>query len=157
MQLLDVLNVSDNFSFQWPGGDTENYDVAISYNAVSSDGKHKITIGYSARNTYGKDRRRIVVWIDEYPYAEFLASDDFDVTGEVLSEIRIYDEDNESKHMCRYADDAVPQRYAMFRVDSMKRRVQGSGVHDAWVVVSNIADHLTMSSLASMRKYEIEG
>ena len=59
--------------------------------------------------------------------------------------------------MCRYADDAIPQRYTMFRVDSLKRRVKGTGVHDAWSVVSNIADHKTMASLASMRKYESEG
>jgi len=135
----------------------ETYDAAIFYKGVSNDGEHEITIAYCVRNTYGKDRRRVVVWIDNYPYAEFLAADDFDVTGEVLSEIRFCDEEDKSKRMCRYADDAVPQRYSMFRVDSLKRRVEGAGVHDAWSVVSNIADHVTMSSLASMRKYEIEG
>ena len=45
----------------------------------------------------------------------------------------------------------------MFRVDSLKRRVSGDGVHDAWAIVANISDHITMSALAGMRKYEIEG
>ena len=157
MQLLDITKPASNHSFQWPGGDTEKYDAAIFYKSVSNDGEHEITIGYSVRNTYGKDRRRVVVWIDNYQYAEFLAADDFNVTGEVLSEIRFYDEEDESKRMCRYTGDAVPQRDSMFRVDSLKRRVEGTGVRDAWSVVSNIADHVTMSSLASMRKYESEG
>ena len=157
MQLLDILRVTSNYSFKWPGGDEETYDVAITYLAVSDDEKHEITIGYGKRHTYGKDRRRVVVWIDGYPYAEFLAADDFHVTGEVLSEIKFYDEENESIRMCRYAEDVIPQRYSMFKVDSLKRRVKGAGVHNAWAVVSNIADHLTMSYLASMRKYEKEG
>jgi len=154
MQLLDVLKVIKNYSFQWPDGNTEKYKVAITYKAVSNDGEHEITIGYTKRDTYGKDRRRVVVWIDNYPYAEFFAADDFNVTGEVLSEIKFYDEENESIRMCRYAEDVIPQRYSMFRVDSLKRRVKGPGVHDAWCVVSNIADHITMASLASIRKYE---
>ncbi len=154
MKLLEVAKVTNNHSFQWPDSGTEQYDVAITYEAISNDGKHEVTIGYCERNTYGKDRRRVVVWIDNYPYTEFLAADDFDVTGEVLSEIRCYDEEDESKRMCRYAVDVVPQRYSMFKVDSLKRRIGGSGVHDAWVIVASIADHVTMSSLASMRKYE---
>ncbi|MDL1971449.1 MAG: hypothetical protein LWW94_10915 [Candidatus Desulfofervidaceae bacterium] len=155
MQLLDILKVTKNYSYRWPGGDVERYEIAITYKAVSNDGEHEITIAYTKRNTYGKDRRR-VVWIDGYPYAEFLAADDFYVTDEVLSEIKFYDEENESIRMCRYAEDAIPQRYSMFKVDSLRRRVNGAGVHNAWAVVSNIADHLTMSYLASMRKYEMK-
>ena len=59
--------------------------------------------------------------------------------------------------MARYAVDVVPERYSMFRVDSLKRRVkgvEGAGVHDAWAVVSNIADHATMIAMAAMRRYE---
>jgi len=45
----------------------------------------------------------------------------------------------------------------MFRTDSLKRRViTEKGVNDAWVVVANISDHSTMTSLAAMRKYERE-
>jgi hypothetical protein len=30
------------------------------------------------RATYGRDRKRVVVWMDGEPQAEFLAADDFD-------------------------------------------------------------------------------
>ena len=154
MQLLDIKDVLKNNSFQWPGGDVEKYDATVTYQATSNDGNHEIKIGYSYRKTYNQNRRRIVVWIDDYPHAEFFASDDFNVTGEVLTEIRFYDEEKDSIRMCRYAVEAVPQRYSIFRVDSLKRRVSGEGVHDAWAIVVNISDHVTMSSLAAMRKYE---
>jgi len=156
MQVLDILRVTDNYNFKWPGGDIEKFDSAITYKAFSNAGNHEMTIGYSCRNTYGNNRRRVVVWIDNYPYAEFLAADDFNITGEVLSEIRFSDDKGESKRMCRYASDAIPQRYSMFRVDSLKRRVTGERVHEAWVIVVNISDHITMLALAGMRKYETE-
>ena len=150
------MEVRNNYNYAWPDGNEENFDLAVTYKAFSEAGNHNITIGYSYRNTYGRDRRRVVVWIDDYPHAEFLAADDFDKTGEVLSEIRFCEREDESMRMCRYGDDAIPQRYSMFRTDSLKRRVSGDGVHDAWAIVSNISDHTTMSALAGMRKYERE-
>ncbi|RZB35821.1 MAG: hypothetical protein SRB2_02746, partial [Desulfobacteraceae bacterium Eth-SRB2] len=152
----DISSIKNNHSFTWPGGDVENFDTAISYKVASADGEAEITIGYGYRVTYGTKRRRVVVWIDNYPYAEFMGADDFEVTGEVLSEIRIWDDENDSKRMCRYAVDIIPERYSMFRAGSLKHRVTGDGVHDAWAVIANVADHKCMSALAAMRKYETE-
>ena len=154
MQILEVVNVVKNDTFQWPGGDQERYAICIVYKCISDEGKHEVKIGFGKRETYGKERCRVVIWIDGYPYAEFLASDDIDITGEVLSEIKIYDNINKSMSMCRYAGDIIPQRYSIFKTDSLKRRISGQGVHDAWVVVVNISDHTTMICLAAMRKYE---
>ena len=156
MKIKDIDDVVKNHSFKWPGGDIENYDHVVVYNAISNSGSHKISVGYTYRNTYGRDRRRVVVWIDNYPCAEFLEADDFDVSGEVLSEIRFYDPKKASKRMCRYASDVIPERYSMFRIDSLKRRIIEKRVNDAWVIVANISDHSTMISLAAMRKYERE-
>lgn len=156
MKIKDIVGVATQYSFTWPGGDIEDYDHVVVYDAISNSGSHKVSVGYTYRNTYGRDRRRIVVWIDNYPFAEFLGADDFDVSGEVLSEIRFYDAEKDSKRMCRYASDVIPERYSMFRIDSLKRRVIEKGVNDAWVVVANISDHSTMTSLAAMRKYERE-
>ncbi len=154
MQLLDIKGVLTNYSFQWPDKNVEKYDATVIYQAISNDGNHEIKIGYCYRYTYNQDRRRVMVWIDDHPHAEFLAADDFDITGEVLSEIRFYDEERDSLRMSKYAVDAVPQRYSIFKFDSLKRRVAGDGVHDAWAIVVNISDHVTMSALAAMRKYE---
>ena len=155
MQIVNLRKVLQNFDYNWPN-DVENFDNGIEYDAVSADGEHVLRIGYCWRQAYGKNRRRIVVWIDDYPYAEFLAADDFDVSGDVLSEVRFYDEETVSKRMCRYNDDVLPERYTVFKTDSMKRRIVGQSVHDAWAVVTNVSDHHTMAALAAMRRYESE-
>jgi len=154
MQILNIISVSSNHSFKWPDGSIENYDNSIDYNAIAEDGQHILRIGYCLRNTYGRTRRRVVVWIDDRPHAEFLEADDFDISGELLSQIRFYDEEQNRKRMCKYRIDRLPERYMLFNVDSMKRRIQEKGVNDAWAVVANIADHFTMATLASLRRYE---
>lgn len=153
MQILNVNKVENNYTFKWPDGSIGTFDSIIEYDATSEIGKHILRIGYYKNDTYGKLRRRVVVWIDNRNYAEFTGADDFDITGELLSEIRLYD-DKDNKRMCRYGKDSIPERYMPFKVDSMKRRIEGNGVHDAWAVVANIADHSTMLSHAALRRYE---
>lgn len=154
MQIVNVNIVKNNYSFRWPDGYKENYDSVIEYDATSTNGKHILRIGYCERKTYGRVRWRVVVWIDDHPFAEFVAVDDFDITGELLSEIRFYDKKKDSKRMCKYKKDSIPERYMSFRLDSMKRRIQEDSVHDAWAVVTNVADHFTMLALAALRLYE---
>ena len=155
MQIINLRNTLHNFDYEWPK-DIESFDNGVEYDAISATGSCVVKIGYCWRQAYGRNRRRVLVWIDDYPYAEFIAADDFNISGEVLSEIRFYDKESQSKKMCRYGQDSVPQRYAVFRCDSMKRRISGERVHDAWAVVANISDNYTMAALAAMRKYEIE-
>ncbi len=95
---------------------------------------------------------RVVIWIDGYPEAEFVGTDDFDKSGEVLSEIKLPSEG--STKMCRYPDDVIPERYRLFNAVGMPNRIKASGVHNAWAVVANIADHKIMIALASLRLLE---
>jgi hypothetical protein len=106
------------------------------------------------RPTYGRDRRRIVVWIDNHPHVEFLGADDFGQTGEVLAEIKIPGDKGE--RMCRYPDEAVPERYAGLSVVGLPTRVSGPGVHQAWAVITNIANHSALVALAALRRLERE-
>jgi hypothetical protein len=151
MRVVSVKNVGKNFEFQWPGG-SETYDYFIEYEAIADDGKHNIRIGFCKREVYGKNRIRVVVWIDEYPHAEFLGADDFENSGEVLSEIKIPGDRGE--RILRYLEEPIPERYAPFNVVGLPLRVQGPGVHQAWAVVANIADHKTLIDLAALRKLE---
>jgi len=42
----------------------------------------------------------------------------------------------------------------MFNIEGLPLRVQNSGVHRAWAVVANIADHKTLIALAALRRLE---
>lgn len=151
MHIINLIDVGTNFKYKWPA-DKENYDHFIDYRALSENGKHSIRIGFCKRLTYSKKRIRVVVWIDEHPHAEFLGADDFNKTGEVLSEIKVPGDTGE--RICRYPDEPIPGRYTMFNTMGLPVRVNAKGVHNAWAVVSNIADHKSMISLAALRRLE---
>lgn len=153
MKVVSFLGVKENFEYQW-FDHTENYTL-IQYIALDDHGKHDVEIGHTERETYGLNRKRIVVFIDGYPYAEFVAADDFDKTGDLLSEIRLIQED-EYLDMCEYPGEGIPAIYANFTVEGLPNRIKAKGVHNAWSVVTNISNNKTMISLAFLRKKEKE-
>jgi hypothetical protein len=151
MRIVDITQVGTGYKYQWPK-EVETYPKWIDYRAVAEDGEHVIRIGATTRHTYGRERARVTVWVDGYPYAEFLGADDFDSSGEVLSEIRV--RSGEAKHTCCYPTEPVPARYAAFPLVGLPTRIHGLNVHQAWAAVVNIADHKTMAALAALRRRE---
>lgn len=152
MQIQDLVAVGENLNYRWPSGNSEPYAHWVRYQAVATDGTHDIQIGFGMRPTYGRDRRRIVVWIDNHPHVEFLGTDDFERTGDVVAEIKVPGDKGE--RMCRYPEEAVPERYAGLPVVGLPTRVSGPGVHQAWAVIANVADHRTFVVLAALRRLE---
>ena len=152
MQILDVAAVGTRYMQSWPDGSREPYPHWIEYRALGEDGEHCVKIGFGTRPTYGRDRRRVVVWIDGHPHPEFLGADDFEQTGEVLAEIRVPGTSGE--RMCRYPEEPIPERYSGLSIVGLPRRVTGPGVHSAWAVVANVADHRGMFALAALRRLE---
>jgi hypothetical protein len=111
-----------------------------------------VRIGFGTRFAYGQERKRVVVWIDGHPHAEFVGADDFDRSGEVLSEIKLPGDRGE--RLCRYLSEPVPERYAALPLVGLPTRISGPGVHKAWAVVVSIADHKTLGGLAALRRLE---
>ncbi len=155
MLLKDVVGLASDWEYVWPGADREVYGSCVDYRAIAWDGEHEVRVGFGMRPTYGQDRKRVVIWIDGYPEAEFLGADDFNATGDVLSEIRVPGDSRD--RMCRYPDEAVPERYCAFPVIGLPARVTGPKVHNAWAVVANIGDHRVLCALAGLRRLERRG
>lgn len=153
MRIIKISDAGRNFTYNWPTG-PEAYDYFVDYIAIAEDGKHDIKIGFGKRHTYGRERIRVVIWIDDHPHAEFLAADDFEKSGDILSEIKVHADVGEP--ICKYPDEPIPERYAMFNIEGLPLRIRGSGVHSAWAVVANIGDHKTLIALAGLRRLERE-
>ena len=152
MQLLNVTAVGNDYSYRWPDGNTLLYPHWIEYQAVGSDGDHNVRIGFGSWPTYGRARRRVVVWIDDRPQVEFQGADDFNQSGDILSEIKVPGDAGE--RICRYPDEPVPERYSGLPVVGLPTRILVPGVHRAWAVLANIADHRVMFALAALRRIE---
>lgn len=153
MHIIRINDVGKDFTYQWPSsGGKETFEYFIEYLARAEDGEHVVRVGFCKRFAYGKNRMRVVVWIDEYPHAEFLGGEDFEKSGDVLSEIKIPGKIGE--RICRFPEEPIPDRYAMFRIGGLPARVEGPKVHGAWAVVTNIANQKTMIALAALRRLE---
>lgn len=87
--MLDVASAGTNYQHRWPDGSTELYPSWIEYQALSAERDHSVRLAFGNRDTYGRSRRRVLVLIDGHPHAEFLGGDDFDRTGDILSEIKV--------------------------------------------------------------------
>ena len=123
MQLLDVASAGTNYQHRWPDGSMEPYPSWVEYRARSADGDHTVRVAFGDRNTYGRQRRRVLVLIDGHPHAEFLGADDLHRTGDILSEIKVPGDVGE--RMCRYPDEVVPERYGGLPVFGSQRGCQG--------------------------------
>jgi len=84
---IKFAGVKDNFTHKWPDGCIEEYE-AISYKVYFDNKEHDVVIGFTERKAYGKTRRRIIVFIDGKPEAEFVATDDYDYTGHLVAIIK---------------------------------------------------------------------
>lgn len=152
MRIQKLNSAGPSYEYQWPSGNVEKYRAWVDYTAKAPDGIHQIRIGFGTRSLWGVDRERVVVWIDNQPQVEFFGADDFNISGDVLSDIWLKSEETEL--ICRYPEDAIPERYISFNVIGLPTRVDAKGVRNSWAVVSSIADHETMVSLASLRRQE---
>jgi hypothetical protein len=152
MQIVDVLEAGTDLEYELPDETIETYSTWIDYRALAEDGEHTVRIAFGTRPAYGRERKRVVAWVDWRLYVEFVGADDYPTTGEVLSEVRLGEDTQE--HMCRYGEEAVPQRYMMFDCVGLRNRISGPGVHNAWAVVANVTDHGTMAALAALRRME---
>jgi hypothetical protein len=151
MQVFDLQAVGPEFTYPWPGGE-EHFSHWVDYRTAAPDGNHHVRIGLCVMEAYGRPRKRVVVWIDDHPHAQFLGADDFERTGDVLSEIRVPGDSGE--RICRYPDEVIPERYSGLPTVGLPTRVSGPGVHQAWAVVASIADHRVMIALAALRRLE---
>ena len=152
MKILNVTAVGSDYAYKWPSGETEAYPHWIEYRAITPEGEHNVRIGYGTRLTYGKARPRVVIWIDKHPHAEFVGADDYSNSGDLLCEVKIREAKGE--HLCRYPDEAVPERFSGLPIVGLPTRVSGPGVHKAWAVVVNNSDHRVMITLAALRRLE---
>ena len=151
MQVLRMTGVGTDYIYRWPD-DSETFAYFVDYLARDGGGKHEIRIAIGIRKAYGQPRTRVIVFIDNHPEVEFFGTDDFDVSGEVMAELKI--PGNKGERMCRYPGEAVPERYSMFNVQGLPLRASGPYLHNAWGVVASICDHRAMIALAALRRLE---
>jgi hypothetical protein len=128
-------------TYQWPDF-LERYDSYDLYLGPTSNGPVYIALGWTRRaGAWGRDRDCVVSFLSrgapQTPLAEFLETDDYADTGELLAVIRGSDG---ARRMYRPGD-ALPPPYAgQFRTEVYRDRVDAKGAWNRMAVVAR-RDH----------------
>lgn len=130
------LKHSEPFYYNWPT-EAEQYNDAYE-GEVSLDGHTiHVKVGWCNRDSYGRERRRAVVFLDGYPVTEFVETDVPDIHASLVPGA-----DNPRGNL--RPGQSVPTQFTNFDIKPMRDVIQGPGVYNAQAVVVRANDFETM-------------
>jgi excisionase family DNA binding protein len=106
------------FDYQWPGGG-EHYQNGYETTREFNGRTYTFRIGFTDRRAAGQMRRRVVVWIDNWPLVEFAGSNNYESDGLLASVIKV-----EGGKQLRPSG-RMPAEYKDFRIARYDSVVQG--------------------------------
>jgi hypothetical protein len=133
-------------SYQWPGTREHYSRYRVFIGTTRAEGAVHIGLGETIReNRWGRDRKYVVAFLSggspQQPLAEFVATDDYAETHELVAVIR----GSDGGRRMYGAGDALPGVYEeSFRTQMYSERVLYPGVWNKAVVVAGEDDDATM-------------
>lgn len=98
-----------------------------------------MVVAFTSRPVFNRDRRRVIIFFDDYPAVEFNATDDYATTDELLSLIRRRDGRDYYS-----SDEPTPSEYMGFNTTVYSKRIRQPGAYHCIAIVVNIADTRSM-------------
>lgn len=133
-----VLRERDGESYGWPSGRDHYSPYRVFIGTTRAEGAVQIGLGETIRkNKWGRDRKYVVAFLSggspQQPLVEFVATDDYQQTRELIAVIR----GSDGGRRMYGAGDALPTLYAVnFRTQTYNERVDHPG---AWNKVAVVA------------------
>lgn len=106
------------FDYQWPTTE-EHYESGYETTRDINGRTHILKIGFTNRESSGLNRRKIVVWINNWPVVEFTASNNYESDGLLAGIIKI----KGGKQL--RPSGKIPEEYKDFHVARYDSIVQG--------------------------------
>jgi hypothetical protein len=145
-------------SYRWPKQRDSYSPYRVFLGTTRAEGAVQLGLGETIReNAWGRDRKYVVAFLSggapQHPLVEFVATDDFDATRELVAVIR----GSDGGRRMYGIGDTLPAVYAEhFRTQIYNERVAYPGAWNRLVVVAREDDHATMLNHAliqSRRRY----
>ena len=133
------------FHFTWPNGRTEEYSEAYEGTANDGDMQFEVKIGVCERPAAGMNRKRVTVFLNGRPTAEFVGADDFEESKRVASLVVL-----PNKKRLR-PNQTVPTEYRPFDLVRYNSVVKGPRAATTMAVLSQIDDTDTIVAHAVIR------
>jgi hypothetical protein len=131
-----------SFDFQWPGG-KEHFENGYETTRSVEGRSRTFRIGFTDRPAAGQKRRRVVVWMNNWPLVEFAGGNNYESDGFLASVIKV----KGGKQLRASAN--IPDAYKEFSVVRYDSIVQGPYASRNMAVVAHKSD------LESMLKHAI--
>ena len=153
-----LVREREDESYQWPEGRDRYSRYRVFMGSVRAEGAVCIGLGETVRrNKWGRDRKYVVAFLSsgspQQPLAEFVATDDYEQTRELVAVIR----GSDGGRRMYGAGDALPEVYVeRFRTQLYSDRVVHPGVWNKVVVVAREDEDEAMLNHAliqSRRRY----
>jgi hypothetical protein len=153
-----LVREREDESYQWPEGRDRYSRYRVFMGSVRAEGAVCIGLGETVRrNKWGRDRKYVVAFLSsgspQQPLAEFVATDDYEQTRELVAVIR----GSDGGRRMYGAGDALPEVYEeRFRTQLYSDRVVHPGVWNKVVVVAREDEDEAMLNHAliqSRRRY----
>src|SRR6266571_1654543 len=145
-----TFDAAKAFEHMWPNGQKENYHEAYSGRVEIDGSLRSVTIGFTERATAGRIRRRAVVFVDRRPLVEFVASDDFDQSGRMLSLVK-----RKTGKRLRPGE-TTPSEYRHLKIEPYRKYVTGPYTSTNQAVVCSKSDLAIMAEHALIRLRQVE-
>jgi hypothetical protein len=153
-----LVREREDESYQWPEGRDRYSRYRVFMGSARAEGAVCIGLGETVRrNKWGRDRKYVVAFLSsgspQQPLAEFVATDDYEQTRELVAVIR----GSDGGRRMYGAGDALPEVYEeRFRTQLYSDRVVHPGVWNKVVVVAREDEDEAMLNHAliqSRRRY----
>jgi len=133
-----------SFDYKWPGG-KEDFENGFETTRSVEGRTHTFRIGFTDRQAAGQERRRVVVWMDNWPLVEFAGSNNYESDGLLASVIKV----KGGKQLRPSAH--IPEEYKGFRVARYDSIIQGSYASSNMAVIVQDTDFESMLKHAIIR------
>lgn len=139
----DFLRIA-SFNFRWPMGE-EHFDEVYETTRQIDGRTFTFRIGFGDRPAAGRLRKRVVIWLGNYPLVEFAGSDDYEFSGLLASVIK----SRGGRQVLLRS--SLPDEYEEFDVRSYNSIVRGPYASGNLAVVVHKNDLETMLRHAIIR------
>ena len=135
MKITDFSSVKKKYEHVWPDGSKETYAAL----ELISDEDTRVITAFTFRPVFNRNRRKVVIFFNDWPAVEFTATDDYGTTGELVSLIR-----RRGGRDYYSWDESAPPEYMGFNTIKYSERIQEPGAFHSIAIVVNIVDIRSM-------------
>jgi excisionase family DNA binding protein len=142
-EITDFIEIG-SFNYQWPLA-KEYFENGYETTRTINNREYTFRIGFTDRQAAGQIRRRVVVWMDNWPLVEFAGGNNYGIDGLLASVIKV-----ESGKQLRPSG-KIPDEYKDFRLARYDSAVRGPYASRNMAVIVSKDDLETMLRHAIIR------